>query len=934
MKNQFVHLHSHSEFSLLDGAARIKDMVSYSKEIGLEAVSVTDHGTMHGAFALYEEATKAGIKPIIGNEMYICNGKMEDRGQEHRRAHHLVVLAKNEVGYKNLMKASTIAATVGKYDGRARISRDILAEHSEGLIVASACLGGHLAKTVEKNPGSIEAAIDVACWYREVFGEDYFLEIQGHKSAGQEDYNEIVLRIAERTGIPVIVTNDSHYLKAEDADPHDVLVCIQTGRSVNDPTRMKYQPQEFFIKTPDEMAECVKQYGTKGIEAMQNTLLIVERCNLKIETGRAPLPTVPLPAGKTAQEYLSDLAGEGLQRRMKGSISQEHWDRLNYELGVIQRTGFAEYYLIVRDIAKSTREADIMFGVRGSAAGSLVSYAVGITDLDPLEYDLTFQRFLNEERISMPDVDMDFEHDRRIDVINSCRKKYGENNVASISTFGTLKARGSIGDTGRALGIPIESCRRLSSMIPKLPVGITIEDAIKSSSELRSEYESSPVAKKLIDTAKKIEGIARSASVHPAGIVISEKPLVEYTPLMFAGDGTTLVTQYPHHSLEELGILKMDFLGLKNLTILAAAIRLVKSRRGEVVDVWDIPLTPDDPRSEKAFDMIGRGETTGVFQLASDGMRKHIKSLKPTSVKELMAMVALYRPGPMAHIPRYIKGKFSPKSIKYAHADLETILAPTYGVITYQDQVLKILQVIGGFSLGKADLMRRAMGKKKKDEMEKQKIDFIAGAISRGYTEQLAVKLFIDIEPFAGYAFNGAHAACYGMIAYQTAYMKANYTAEFMAAVMKVFCDDGELMAQSMEEAAQLGIGVFPPDIMKSDVDFGVAEDGESILFGLSAIKGLGESVLRNIVNGRIQGQWEGLPTKTILQNLASIEMVSPAVMTTLIQSGALRSIVKGKHVPLAMQVFGESFSANKKVREKENRATKKAAKDIISLAG
>ena len=754
MPTPFVHLHNHSEFSLLDGATKLKDMVKYAVEMEMPAIALTDHGMMYGAMEFYLKCKAAGIKPLVGVELYIATRGRTQRDPKKDGSQHLVALAKNFTGYQNLMKLTTKASLEGFYY-KPRVDKELLAEHSEGLIICSACLGAEIPQTLMKK--SYEEAKSAAAWYREVFGEDFYLEIQDHGIEAQASVNKELLRMSREMGIKLVATNDAHYLKADDAEAHDVLVCIQTGTTVEDPKRMKYEPRNFYLKDHEEM---LKIFGSYAPEALENTLEIAEKCNLEIEMGRVPMPAVDLPEGRTAHGHMTELCREGLERRIK-TVSQVHRDRLDYELDIIEQTGFSQYFLIVMDISNYSRNEGIFFGVRGSAAGSLASYCLGITDLDPIEYNLTFERFLNPERVTMPDIDMDFEDARRADVIKHVTEKYGTEQVAYITTFGTLGAKAALRDAGRALALPMSEVDKIAKMVPALPVGITIHKAMhgdpdkgySGNPDMLSEFQNNPLANKLITTAQKLEGISRHASTHAAGIMIADKPLVNYTPLAKTADGS-LVTQYPHSSLEAIGLLKMDFLGLSNLTILANAVRLIKQTRDEVINVWDIPLA-DDPRADAAYEMVGRGETTGIFQLESQGMRKYVVDLKPNSVKELAAMVALYRPGPMAHIPRFIRGKFDPDSVSYTHPTLEPILAETYGVIVYQDQVLKIVQAIAGFSLGQADLLRRAMGKKKASEMEKQRANFLKGAEEKGVKAKTAGAIFDEIEPFAGYAFNG-----------------------------------------------------------------------------------------------------------------------------------------------------------------------------------
>ena len=890
MPVQFAHLHNHSEFSLLDGASKIKEMVKYAVQLDMPALALTDHGMMYGSFEFYKAARAVGIKPIVGVELYCATRKRTDRDPKKDGNHHLVALAKNEVGYKNLMQLTTKACLEGFYY-KPRVDKELLEQHSEGLIITSACMGGELADAIRNGAGSLEPAINVAAWYRERFGDDFYLEVQGHHAAGQWDINESVKSISQRLGIKMVATNDSHYLKAEDASAHDVLICIQTGTTVEDPKRMKYEPREFYIKSYDEMYGEFEKFAP---DAIYNTMEVADKCNLEIEVGRVPLPTVGLDPGKNAQETMTRMCYEGLERRLKNHGS-EHKERLAYELDIVEKTGFAQYFLIVMDISNHARSSGIFFGVRGSAAGSLASYCLGITDLDPVEYNLTFERFLNPERISMPDVDMDFQDDRRMEVIQHVTKKYGEENVAFITTFGTLGAKAALRDAGRALAMPLPDVDRLAKMVPALPLGFTIERTLygwaekdhPGSPEFRQEYENNPAVTKLIDTARKLEGISRHASVHAAGVMISEKPLIEYTPLVRNADGA-LVTQYPHSSLEDIGLLKMDFLGLSNLTILSRAVKMIKERRGIEIDVWNIPLDYSHPDARRAYDMLGRSETTGIFQLESQGMRKYIIDLKPNSVKELAAMVALYRPGPMAHIPRYIRGKFNPESVKYTHILLEPILKETYGVIVYQDQVLKIVQAVAGFSLGQADLLRRAMGKKKASEMEKQKENFLKGAKAKGVSASVAEQIFSEIEPFAGYAFNGAHAACYASLSFQTAYLKANYPAEYLAALMGTYIDTTEKVVLAIEECARMNVTVLPPDVNKSNMDFTVEND--AVRFGLLAIKNVGKAPIEHIVAARSKGgefsSLEDFCTRVFAEGLTS-----RSVIEMLIRAGALNSI-------------------------------------------
>ncbi|HVK06613.1 MAG TPA: DNA polymerase III subunit alpha [Armatimonadaceae bacterium] len=923
-KTPFVHLHNHSEYSLLDGAAKIKDMVKWAVANDMPAIALTDHGTMYGSFEFYKAAKAAGIKGIVGVELYVATRKRTDRDPKRDGNYHLVALAKNETGYKNLLQLVTKASLEGFYY-KPRVDRELLEQHHEGLIITSACMGGELAKSIVNGKGSLEDAKNVAAYYRELFGDDFYLEVQGHHAQGQWEINEQVKRISEQMGIKMIATNDAHYLRAEDADAHDVLICIQTGTTVEDPKRMRYEPREFYLKSHEEMTRDFEAFGP---EALYNTLEIADKIDLTIEEGRAPMPAVGLDPGKNAQETMTRLCQEGMARRIPHA-SDVHRDRLAYELDIIEKTGFAQYFLIVMDISNHARGTGIYFGVRGSAAGSLASYCLGITDLDPVEYNLTFERFLNPERVSMPDIDMDFEDTRRAEVIEHVTRKYGKENVAYITTFGTLGAKAAIRDAGRALALPLPDVDRIAKMIPSLPLGISIDRAMNGwpekdypgNPELVQEYNNNPLCQRLLDTARKLEGMARNASVHAAGIMIADRPLVEYTPLEKRND--LLVTQYPHASLEAIGLLKMDFLGLSNLSILAGAVKLIERTRGEKIDVWDIPLDYADPRAKKAYDMLGRGETTGVFQLESQGMRKYIVELKPNSVKELAAMVALYRPGPLAHIPRYIRSKFDPGLIEYAHELLRPILEETYGVIVYQDQVLKIVQAVGGLSLGQADLLRRAMGKKQIEYMMKQKANFLAGAKERGVTEKVAEKIFSDIEPFAGYAFNGAHAACYAMVAYQTAYLKANYPAEYLAALMGAYIDNAEKVTNTIDECGRLGVKILPPDVNESQADFAVQDD-DTIRFGLLAIKNVGRAPIDAILAAREKGG-RFVSLEDFCNRVFPEGLTSKSVIEMLVKAGALTSINPNRRALMEMIEDCCAVAA---------RGAKDAAAGLISLFG
>ncbi|MFN7017501.1 MAG: DNA polymerase III subunit alpha, partial [Fimbriimonadales bacterium] len=813
------------------------------------AVAISDHGVLYGVIDFYNACRAAGVKPIIGCEVYLAPRTIKDRTKHDQTSYHLLLLAKDEVGYKNLIRLSTIANLEGFYY-KPRIDKQILRAHAQGLIATSSCLAGEIPDALLKD--DYERACRLVEEYLDIFGhENFYIELQNHGLAEQRKVNAGLLRLAEQYRLPLLATNDAHYLTREDAVMHDVLLCVQTGSTLDNPDRLRFGTEEFYVKSAQEMATLFADHP----DALANTLEVAARCNLQLEFGRVQLPTPDLPKGKTAMQHLRDLCYESLPRLIPHP-TETHLQRLEYELSVIETTGFAPYFLIVRDFAQFARQEGIYFGVRGSAAGSFVSYCIGITDIDPIEYDLTFERFLNPERIQMPDIDMDFEDARRDLVIRYVREKYGQERVAQIITFGTLAAKAALRDVARVMNLPPALVDRLAKAIPTQP-GMTLEKAL-TIPEVKQEYERNPDARRLIDMARKLEGITRNASVHAAGVVISKDPLVEHVPLARSADGEP-VTQYHMGALEQIGLLKMDFLGLSNLSVLAQTVENIRRTRGIEIDVRKLPL--DDA---KTYEMLGRGDTTGVFQLESAGMRRYIRELRPQNVRELAAMVALYRPGPMDHIPTYINRKHGREPITYPHPWLEPILKETYGVIVYQDQVLKVVQALAGFSLGKADILRRAMGKKKPEEMKRMRAEFVAGAKAKGIEQEEANRLFDLIEPFAGYAFNKAHAVCYAHVAYQTAYLKANYPVEYMAALMAVFKDKTDKITTFIDECQTMGIRVQPPDINKSHAGFTVepidnaptparggrhtakagAEYAHAIRFGLGAIKGVGEAAV------------------------------------------------------------------------------------------
>ena len=885
--SNFVHLHLHSEYSLLDGACRIDDLVKKAVDLNMPAIGLTDHGVMYGSMEFYLKCKKAGIKPLVGNELYVATRtRHQKESKKLDDARHLVLLAMNEVGYKNLLKLTSIASLEGMYY-KPRIDRELLQEYNEGLICLSACLGAEVPQHLMN--GDVKAAEYAACEFKEIFGDRYYLELQDHMLEKQHGVNAQLIEMAARLKLPLVATNDVHYLDAADADPHQVLLCVQTGTTMDDPKKMNYGSKDFYLKNQQEMAE--RFPGQQ--DALARTVEIAERCNLDLKFGRLGMPSPgDTPEGMNAQSYLAKLSFEGMRKRY-GQITEEHEERLRFELDVIEQTGFGQYFLIVRDFANFARREGIFFGVRGSAAGSMASYCVGITDVDPLEYGLTFERFLNPERLSMPDIDMDFEDHRRQDVIDYVVNKYGRDHVAQIVTFGTLAARAAIRDCGRAMNkMSMAEVDKLCKMIPTIPVGMKIAKALEVNPEFKAAVNASPQAKELIQTALRLEGLTRHDSVHAAGVVISAEPLVDNIPVQRADDGVGLVTGYPANVLEKIGLIKMDFLGLANLTILARAVRNVKRSHGIDIDVLKLPL--DD---KKTYDLLGRGECSGVFQLEGGQMRRYIAELRPNTVAEVAAMVALYRPGPMAQIPKYIRCKLGMEKIEYPHPALEPILKETYGVIVYQDQVLRIVQAVAGFSLGQADILRKAMGKKILKEIVQQRENFMAGAKEKGILDEATATYIFDlIEPFAGYAFNKAHAFCYALVAYQTAYLKANYPVDYFAALMAVQADDTDKLVAFIEDAKRTVVGqngerieILPPDVNDSDAEF-IGKDA-AIRFGLLAIKNVGKAPIEAVLAARKKNGGRFTSLHDFCAGVHEFGLTSKGAIETLIKAGALASL-------------------------------------------
>ncbi|MGD1120204.1 MAG: DNA polymerase III subunit alpha, partial [Dehalococcoidales bacterium] len=788
----FTHLHVHTEYSLLDGMCAIPKLVAKAKELGMDSLAITDHGVMYGVIEFYQAARAAGVKPIIGCEIYIAAGSRFSKGNGDRNNFHLVLLAKNQAGYQNLIQLTTKAHLEGFYY-KPRVDKELLEQHKEGLIALSACGSGELSQLILS--GRSAEAKEAALWYQKTFG-DFYLEIMRHPIPELEVANKYLVQMGAELNIPIVATNDTHYINREDASSHDLLLCIGTNTTVKDEKRMKMAGDFFYLKSPQEMEELYQDIP----QAVENTQRIADMCNLEMEFGRLHLPEIGIPAGQTPDSYLAELCRQGLSQYYP-NLTPEIEKRLEYELDVIKTTQFANYILVVWDIISFTKQQGILYGVRGSAASSIVLHCLGITPLDPLEHGMIFERFLNIERKEMPDVDMDFQDDRRDEVINYVSQKYGQDHVAQIITFGTLGARAAIRDVGRALGMTYGEVDRVARLVPPAP-NMTLGKAMDENRELQEIYDADEIVRNLVNAARKVEGISRHASTHAAGVVISKEPLTKYVPLQKGAKVVgeeSIMTQFSMNDIARIGLLKMDFLGLANLTILGKARAIIKEKHGIDIDLYKLPM--DD---KKTFDLLVAGETAGVFQLEGSGMRRYIKDLKPSVFSDIAAMVALYRPGPMEHIPRFIDSKHGKIPITYPHPALENILKDTYGVIVYQEQVLLIVQEFAGYSLGQADIFRKAMGKKIAETMKKEKRNFFSGAKKRGFSEEVAEQVFALIEPFTGYAFNKAHAWCYALIAYQTAYLKSNYTAEYITAFLTIHAGELEKTASAIAECRRL----------------------------------------------------------------------------------------------------------------------------------
>ncbi|MCD7819348.1 MAG: DNA polymerase III subunit alpha [Lachnospiraceae bacterium] len=878
----FTHLHVHTEYSLLDGSNKIKEYVQQVKALGMDSAAITDHGVMYGVIDFYRAARAAGINPILGCEVYVAPGSRFDRelGNSEERYHHLVLLAENNKGYANLMKIVSKGFVEGFYY-KPRVDMEVLREYHDGIIALSACLAGAVPRYLQR--GMYEEAKETALRHLEIFGEgNYFLELQDHGIPEQKLVNQQLVRMSRELDIPLVATNDVHYTYEEDAASHDVLLCLQTGKKLSDENRMRYEGGQYFVKSPEQMAELFPY----APEALENTHKIAERCHVEIEFGVTKLPKFDVPTPYTSWEYLNKLCSDGLKQRY-GEKAEEIRPRLDYELSVIRKMGYVDYFLIVWDFIHYARENDIMVGPgRGSAAGSVVSYTLGITQLDPIRYNLLFERFLNPERVSMPDIDVDFCFERRQEVIDYVVRKYGKDRVVQIVTFGTMAARGVIRDVGRVMDLPYALCDSIAKLVPK-ELDITLERALEMSQELRNLYENDAQVHELIDMSKRLEGLPRHTSMHAAGVVISQKSVDEYVPLSRASDGT-ITTQFTMTTLEELGLLKMDFLGLRTLTVIQNAVKLAEKSSGKKINIDDI-----DYDDKAVLDSLTTGRTDGVFQLESTGMKNFMKELKPQNLEDIIAGISLYRPGPMDFIPKYIYGKNHPEDISYDCPQLEPILKPTYGCIVYQEQVMQIVRDLGGYTLGRSDLVRRAMSKKKASVMAKERQNFVygnaeegvPGCIANGIDEKTANKIFDEMTDFARYAFNKSHAAAYAVVAYQTAWLKYYYPVEFMAALMTSVIDNPGKVAKYIYVCRQMSIEILPPDINTGESAFSVS-DGK-IRYALSAIKSIGRPVIDGVVEERrTNGSFRSL--QDFIERVSGKKDVNKRTVESLIKAGAL----------------------------------------------
>ena len=902
--SDYVHLHNHSHHSLLDGLTKIPDLVRTVKELGMEATAITDHGTMSGTIEFYKATQDSGVKPIFGMEAYVAARSRHDRDpQKDKARYHLIILAMNDQGYKNLMKLSTQANLEGMYY-KPRIDHELLEKYNEGLIILSACASGELGENLRMD--NYEEAKRVASWYKSIFGDRYYLELQDHghpdnpvKWDVQVKINQYLNRLSEELDIPCVITSDGHYISHDDQDTHEILLCVGTGAYLSDEKRMSLKDFELHVTDPREI---ISRWETTNPEAVRNTKRIADRCHVEIELGRILIPEFPVPDGMDEKSYLDHLVYQGMAFRYLGvpwdeagemgneairtQLKPEQVERLDMELGVLDKMGYNGYFLIVQDFINWGKSQGIIFGPgRGSAAGSIIAYALKITDLDPLKYDLLFERFLNPDRVSMPDIDIDIQDTRRGEVIEYCAEKYGRDRVTNIGTFGTMAARAAVRDVARVLQVPYAEADRLSKMIPPPAQGrhIPLKVSVVEDADLKKEYETNPTSKQVLDYAMRLEGTMRSHGVHAAGVVIAPEPVVNYVPLEMAQKGV-VATQFPMGPVEELGLLKMDFLGLSNLTIINNALRIIKKVYKNEIDLSKIPL--DDA---KTYELFQRGDTTGVFQLESAGMKRYLRELKPTAFEDIIAMVALYRPGPMQFIDSFIKRKHGEEEITYLDKGMENSLKNTYGILVYQEQFMQISKEWSGFTGGQADTLRKAVGKKKIDLMRKVKVDFVEGAIkTSGAKKEVAEKFWDQLEEFANYCFNKSHAACYGLVSYWTAYLKAHYPDAFMAALMTSDQDDIERLAIEITECKHMGIKVLSPDVNESYVEFAVVPNENKIRFGMAAIKGVGVGAVEEIIRVRDEGKFTSIED---FAKRVSTQKVNKKVWESLIKSGAFDSL-------------------------------------------
>ena len=903
----FAHLHVHTEFSLLDGSNKIKDYVKRVKELGMNAAAITDHGVMYGVIDFYRAAREEGIKPILGCEVYVAPNSRFDKevtgGEE--RYHHLVLLAENNVGYANLCKIVSRGFTEGYYY-RPRVDFEVLNEFHEGIIALSACLAGEVPRLIQK--GLIEEAKKCALKYQDCFGKgNYFLELQDHGIPEQRSVNSVLLSMSKELGIDLVATNDVHYTNAEDAEPHDLLLCLQTGKTVNDENRLRYEGGQFYVKSELEM----RALFPYALEALENTQKIADRCNVEIEFGVTKLPHFEVPAGYDSWTYLNKLCDDGLKERYPDRVDELR-ERLDYELGVIKKMGYVDYFLIVWDFINYSREHGIPVGPgRGSAAGSIVSYCLHITNIDPIRYNLLFERFLNPERVSMPDIDIDFCYERRQEVIDYVSRKYGPEKVVQIVTFGTLAAKGVIRDVARVLDMPYQRADQIAKMIPN-ELNITLEKALTMNPELRSLYESDDEVKYLIDMSKRLEGLPRHTSMHAAGVLICPKAAEEYVPLQRGADGS-ITTQFVMTTLEELGLLKMDFLGLRTLTVIKDALDLIEKSTGKRIDIDNI-----DYNDKKVLDYIGTGRTEGVFQLESAGMKSFMKELRPQSLEDIIAGISLYRPGPMDFIPQYIKGKENSANVTYLTPELKPILEPTYGCIVYQEQVMQIVRDLGGYTLGRSDLVRRAMSKKKQHVMEVERANFmygnkeenVPGCLSKGISEEISGKIYDNMMDFAKYAFNKSHAACYAVVSYQTAYLKYYHPVEFMASLMTSVIDNAGKVSEYIQVCRSMGIKILAPDINSGEENFSVSNG--AIEYALTAIKSVGRPVIEDLVEERkLRGPYKNVTD--FVTRMADHDFNKRA-MENFIKAGCFDSLggTRKQYMSIYVQIM-DSISSDKK---------------------